>query len=188
MTDQEFIEVTKCPFCSSLDLSKHKKRSDDIWVLLCNNCGLGFVEKYPKEIQRLYDIDYYEKKDKRDQESSIGYVDYREINYSYFLWCIALVSLMGANNSIFDLGCSNGLFLDLAKAYGFNILSGVEYNREYADICRIKGYQVYNQSFIDINFCDFVQLSNSLSISINYSFGITPICFQRSIFNVNSVY
>ncbi len=152
MINQEFIEITKCPFCSSEDLSRHRKRSDNVWVLLCDNCDLGFVEKYPKEIQDLYGIDYYEKNNKGSEEPCVGYVDYREINYNYFLWPIALVSLMNVNTSIFDLGCSNGLFLDLAKAYGFNVLSGVEYNREYADICRTKGYQIYNQSFIDINF------------------------------------
>ena len=153
MTDNNFIKIIKCPFCCSENVNKYRQRSDSLWVLLCSECDLGFVEKYPKSLQDLYEIDYYEKGiDCTDDSQSVGYSDYTKIDYNYFLWSIALVSLTNAKDSIFDLGCSNGIFLDLAKMHGFNILSGVEYNPEYANICREKGYDVYSQSFIDIDF------------------------------------
>lgn len=153
MKDRKFIEINKCPFCSSQNISRYKQRSDELWVLICSDCELGFVEKYPQNLQDLYELDYYEKGSSlNDDSQSIGYSDYTKIDYSYFLWSIALVSLTNAKDSIFDLGCSNGLFLDLAKMHGFNTLSGVEYNLDYANICREKGYDVYSQSFIDIDF------------------------------------
>lgn len=153
MKDQNLIEINKCPFCSSRNIPRHRQRSDKLWVLLCSDCGLGFVEKYPQNLQDLYELDYYEKGlNLSDDSQSIGYSDYTKIDYSYFLWSIALVSLTNVKDSIFDLGCSNGLFLDLAKMHGFNTLSGVEYNLDYANICREKGYNVYSQSFIDIDF------------------------------------
>ncbi|MBD2199018.1 MULTISPECIES: glycosyltransferase [Calothrix] len=153
MKHQEFNENTKCPFCASEKISKYKQRSDKIWVLICSNCGLGFVEKYPKNLQSFYELDYYEKSIKSDgDENEIGYINYQEIQHSYFIWAIALIDLVKTGDSLFDLGCSNGIFLDLAKMYGFKKLSGVEYNSEYAEICHRKGYKVYNNSFINIDF------------------------------------
>jgi O-antigen biosynthesis protein len=153
MRDQKFVQFSKCPFCSSLNIPRYRRRSDSLWVLLCGDCDLGFVEKYPENLQYLYELDYYEKGSKlSDNSQSIGYSDYTKIDYSYFLWSIALVSLTNATDSLFDLGCSNGLFLDLAKMHDFNTLAGVEYNSEYASICKQKGYEVYSESFIDIDF------------------------------------
>ena len=61
MTNNKYIELKHCPFCQSKNFKKHQKRADDIWVLLCQDCGLGFVEKYPENLQELYSLDYYVK-------------------------------------------------------------------------------------------------------------------------------
>ena len=146
-----YINNNECPFCKSNDLSKYQQRSDELWVLLCNDCQLGFVEKYPENLQDLYNIQYYEKS-QDNLESPIGYSNYKEIDYDYFLWAIALVGLTKSTGSLFDLGCSNGLFLDLAKSYGCTDLAGVELTSEYAEVCRQKGYNTYNIDFLDIEF------------------------------------
>ena len=146
-----YINNSECPFCKSNNLSKYQQRSDELWVLLCNDCQLGFVEKYPENLQDLYNIQYYEKS-QDNLESPIGYSNYKEIDYDYFLWAIALVGLTKSTGSLFDLGCSNGLFLDLAKSYGCNDLAGVEITPEYAEVCRQKGYNTYNIDFLDVEF------------------------------------
>ncbi|ACK66929.1 glycosyl transferase family 2 [Rippkaea orientalis PCC 8801] len=149
--ETDYIIHDKCPFCQSRDLDKYKQRADQLWVLLCHNCRLGFVEKYPKNLAQWYDLEYYEKSTGQ-ANSGIGYDNYQDVAYDYFLWAIALVALTKTKGSLFDLGCSNGLFLDLAKSYGCTDLGGVELTPEYAEIAQQKGYSVYNQSFLDIQF------------------------------------
>jgi glycosyltransferase involved in cell wall biosynthesis len=146
MTNNKYIELKHCPFCQSKNFKKHQKRADDIWVLLCQNCGLGFVEKYPENLQELYSLDYYEKRG--IENPVIGYTNYKEIKYDYFLWSIALVAITEKKGSLFDLGCSNGLFLDLAKSHGFFPLAGLKLNQYYAQICQEKGYEVFSEDFI----------------------------------------
>ena len=146
MGNNKYIELNECPFCQSKNLKKHEKRADNIWVLLCQNCGLGFVEKYPENLQELYSLDYYEKRG--IENPVIGYTNYKEIKYDYFLWSIALVAITEKKGSLFDLGCSNGLFLDLAKSHGFFPLAGLELNQDYAQICQEKGYEVFSEDFI----------------------------------------
>ena len=148
--DDNYIHLNACPFCNSDNLKRYQQRLDSIWVLLCQECGLGFVEKYPENLQDLYSLDYYEKQGV--EEAVIGYCNYQEIKYDYFLWAIALVALTKSNGSLFDLGCSNGLFLDLAKSYGFTDLAGIELTPEYAQICNSKGYNVLSKDFLDIEF------------------------------------
>ena len=145
-----YIHLNACPFCQSSTLKQYQKRLDEIWVLICEDCGLGFVEKYPEDLQQLYSLEYYEKQGIKD--SNVGYSDYKQIKHDYFLWAIALVTLTKSSGSLFDLGCSNGLFLDLAKSYKFTDLAGVELTPEYAQICKDKGYNVYNTDFLDIEF------------------------------------
>ncbi|MTJ21039.1 glycosyltransferase [Dolichospermum sp. UHCC 0352] len=146
MGNNKYIELNECPFCQSKNLKKHEKRADNIWVLLCQNCGLGFVEKYPENLQELYSLDYYEKRG--IENPVIGYTNYKEIKYDYFLWSIALVAIIEKKGSLFDLGCSNGLFLDLAKSHGLFPLAGLELNQDYAQICQGKGYEVSSEDFI----------------------------------------
>ncbi len=149
--EMNYIKHEQCPFCHSNELSKYKKRADDLWVLICNNCRLGFVEKYPEDLSQWYDLEYYEKSNPNGN-LAIGYDDYRAVGYDYFLWAIALVALTKTKGSLLDLGASNGLFLDLAKSYGCTNLTGVELTPEYAKLCRKKGYKTYNLDFLEIAF------------------------------------
>ncbi|MBE9218229.1 glycosyltransferase [Dolichospermum flos-aquae] len=144
-----YIEFKQCPFCKSKNLKQHQKRLDDIWVLLCQDCGLGFVEKYSENLPEIYSLDYYEKRGIGN--NTIGYTNYKEIKHDYFLWSIALVAITKKKGSLFDLGCSNGLFLDLAKSHGLFPLVGLELNQDYAQICQEKGYKVFSEDFITFN-------------------------------------
>ena len=47
------------------------------------------------------------------------------------------------SQSILDIGCSDGTFLDGMKAYGLQT-AGVEYSRQGRNICSSKGHSIYN--------------------------------------------
>lgn len=144
MSPNKYREFKQCPFCGSYKIDRYKQRSDKIWVMICQECNLGFVEKYPEILKDLYGDEYY-----KSSNAVVGYEDYACIKPNYFIWAIAFIALTDKKGSIFDLGCSNGLFLDLAKLYGFEKIYGNEYNVHYAAICREKGYSVSDGSFLE---------------------------------------
>ena len=143
----EYVELKQCPYCNSKKISKYKKRLDDLWVMICDDCNLGFVEKYPKDLSVFYGDEYY-----KSTTPEIGYENYQKIKYEYFIWAVSLVALTGSKGTLFDIGASSGLFLDLAKISGFDDVCGVEFNVNCANICRRKGYDVYGGSFLDENY------------------------------------
>jgi SAM-dependent methyltransferase len=57
------------------------------------------------------------------------------------------------NNNLIDLGCSNGLFLDIAKKRGWNVF-GTEYAQESIDHCAKKGIKVFKSDKLPAEFFD----------------------------------
>lgn len=142
----DLVRIDRCPLCFGNRLRPFCRRRDGVWVRLCDDCGHGAVEAYPRDLGVLYQRSYYEK----DEETGFGYVGYDRSDADYLAWAAALVALTGASGSLFDLGCSNGIFLDRAHALGFHRLAGVELNEQYAALARAKGYQVHAGTFLDM--------------------------------------
>jgi len=142
----DLVRIDRCPLCFGHQLRRHAQRRDGIWVRLCEECGHGAVEAHPRDLGALYQRSYYEK----SEETGFGYVGYDHSDADYLAWAAALVALSGASGSLFDLGCTNGIFLDRAHALGFHVLAGVELNEEYAALARAKGYAVHAGSFLDM--------------------------------------
>ncbi|MBN8547728.1 MAG: glycosyltransferase [Deltaproteobacteria bacterium] len=142
----QYHVLDACPLCASKNLRPQAVRDDRIAILACADCDLRFVEKYPVDLTRWYDNSYYKKP--TEAEPTIGYQDYEKLDVTYFLWSIALVRLFKNGGALFDLGCSNGLFLDLAAQAHFSNLSGVEFNPAFATLCRKKGYDVQSGDFL----------------------------------------
>lgn len=142
----DLVQIERCPLCFGTQLRPFCQRRDRVWIRLCDDCGHGAVEAYPRDLRVLYQRSYYEK----DDETGFGYVGYDRSDADYLAWAAALVALTGASGSLFDLGCSNGIFLDRAHALGFHTLAGVELNEEYALLARAKGHHVHAGTFLDM--------------------------------------
>lgn len=142
-SDLNYVNNKTCPYCISTQKSLKWTRADGIEVYVCKKCGLGYVQKYPLDQKSLYGDGYYE-----DSSDGIGYDDYQLIDSSYFVWSAALVSYFKKGKSVFDLGATNGIFLDLLKSIGFSKLDGSEFNDYYAAKAREKGYSVDSIDFI----------------------------------------
>jgi SAM-dependent methyltransferase len=78
-------------------------------------------------------------------------------------------NLLPENSKVLDIGCGQGVALDLFKKEGFSTV-GITLNSEDASICRKKGYEVYemDQSFLDFNNeeFDFIWCRHCLEHSI----------------------
>ncbi len=124
------------------------RRIDGVAVCRCRSCDLHFVEKYPDDLSLWYGDEYYRKP---GEESKIGYEDYAKLDPWYFSWSIAFVRLLAQNGALFDLGCSDGRFLKLARSAGFSKIAGIEYNESYAKLCRDSGLEVDAGDFLELN-------------------------------------
>lgn len=126
------MKFSSCPYCDSKKLNIVSSRSDKVNILKCSECGLMFVEKYPKDISNLYQKKYYF----NEENSSIGYTDYNDnINNTLFLKNSFYKQVSTNNNNVLDIGCGLGNFLDLIETkHKF----GVEISDHSIDICKGK--------------------------------------------------
>ncbi len=144
-TAAEFVVNKSCPACSHAELTPTYVRADQIPVLRCDNCDFHFVARYPRDLSVWYQDDYYKAS---SDNPTIGYQNYEALDPFYHTWAISLVRIFREQGSLYDLGCSNGRFLELAKAAGFTNLSGIEFNDDYAARCRDKGFKVDAGDFL----------------------------------------
>ena len=149
MADNNDVSNSRCPFCGYTHLARYRQRADNRWVLHCPRCDLAFVDAYPKNWRDWYSEAYFEQK--ADSKPHIGYEAYEGIDYTYMLWATALIALTRATGALFDVGCANGLFLDLARNAGFAPLAGAELAPEYAAQAREKGYDVTSGDFLALD-------------------------------------
>ena len=61
------------------------------------------------------------------------------------------VNEVGKNESIIELGCGPGRFLELAQNNGAKVL-GIEYNKDAIEIAKKRGFTIYNENFDKASF------------------------------------
>lgn len=148
------MEIINCPICgSNKNIFYYKKNNCDLHR--CFNCKLVFVWPVPANLQDVYQENYY--KGASVNNDTFGYSDYdkdkepmREIFISY----LKKLEKLSPGKKIFDIGCANGYFLDLAKQRGWQTY-GVEISGYGANEARKKGHKVFHSpdlSGIDLKF------------------------------------
>ena len=102
-----------CPLCSSARCEIAEHAEPPYRVVRCSDCGLAYVDPIPAagELSRHYNQDYYAEwistqRKKRER-----------------MWARRLKSIenMANKGNILDVGCGEGLFLELAKQNGWRV-------------------------------------------------------------------
>src|SRR5262245_5633147 len=90
-------------------LRRLQTRSDGVPVLQCEQCQMGFVERYPADLNAYYAGGYYAAKNA--VQTGRGYVDY-DIDAAHALsWAIYLIRMLRSTGRVLDIGCANGYLL-----------------------------------------------------------------------------
>jgi O-antigen biosynthesis protein len=109
---------------------------------MCDECGMGVVEKMPASLENYYTDDYYED----EVAPGIGYGDYAAVAEHGVAWAASLVRLLSKPGRILDIGSADGHLLRKLPDYE---RFGIEVNRKMADIARSHGIEVIASDIFD---------------------------------------
>lgn len=137
MTSKTFDlnERSICPVekkCSFQFLYKSKYNHYNLPIYKCETCGLQKTYPRPKQVEDLYQEDYYKGK------ADYSYTDERkELKFHSYVWDsrLALIQKRNPSGNLLEVGSSFGGFLSRAKSLGYKV-QGVEiskYSSEYAN-------------------------------------------------------
>ncbi len=118
---------TPCTFCTAVD-SKLLFTAPDVFgdhydLCECKNCGSVFLAPFPSEekLARAYADDYYGEGDKKFTPLIENILDWFRKGRAR-----RLKRLLGGSGAILDVGCGNGIFLDMMRSMGDFEIHGLE--------------------------------------------------------------
>ena len=136
--------ITACNICGSNELAASLRRSDGLCVLMCKDCGMGVLEKFPIDPSVLYGDDYYLSS---DIDSSAGYHDYDHISEHGVLWASEMLKAVQGYGRVLDVGCANAALL---RSLGSHYETyGIEANSMAAAFAESSGVKIIGNDILD---------------------------------------
>lgn len=141
---KEYLESRYCPVCSKNDYRKVFSADGGVYVK-CNICEMGYLNPVftDKALGTFYGGNNTIQSEVVENESDF----YKRI----YTKGLDAISSQVNPGTILDIGCSTGVFLDLAKTGGWKTY-GVELNMAEVAYAIKKGHKAYNQMLEDIEF------------------------------------
>lgn len=135
-----------CVACKSVITNKEVFSVSEIYDLMkCDSCGLKFIQ--PRTGEELEVDEYW------DDVNEAVYQQASVIEEMYKKYTKIIKKLSPPNNKLLDVGSGAGIFLNIAKDAGFNII-GIEPSERAVEICN-------KQFAIDAN-CGLLDADDSL--------------------------
>jgi 2-polyprenyl-3-methyl-5-hydroxy-6-metoxy-1,4-benzoquinol methylase len=135
----QFVESRSCPACQNSNEIAIFQKSGGQYVR-CNDCQMVFLNPVFKQ---EYLKEYYGRN--HDVQSEIVEMDSSFYKTIYQKGLDLLNTLITSPGNILDVGCSSGVFLDMAKAAGWKTF-GLELNRKELAYSLSKGHAVQNET------------------------------------------
>lgn len=123
-------------------------RSEGVDVIACETCGFVHIDPLPEAdvLARDYRDNYYEDAERDRLTYYERDRDWWMISHGDVLAEIGAALPEGGGRRLLDVGCGGGLFLEAAKAAGWETL-GIEPGRAAVEHCRAKGLEVILDTF-----------------------------------------
>jgi SAM-dependent methyltransferase len=140
--DPSFFEERNCPVCSS-ETNSLVLESDGGKYVRCKDCRMIFLNPVlsDKYLNLYYSTNHAEQAMAHPSEKSF----YDKIYNLGFQNCRKLASI----NTVLDIGCSDGAFLDLVREEGCKTF-GVELNEQEILLAKAKSHEIWTGSAFDI--------------------------------------
>jgi 2-polyprenyl-3-methyl-5-hydroxy-6-metoxy-1,4-benzoquinol methylase len=140
----ELVEERVCPACKKDQSNKLFVKEGGQYVK-CTNCQMVYLNPVftDEALTQFYT------NNQAEQGIVVGDdMSFYKILYNQGLSLAQKKTTMG---NILDIGCSSGLFLDIAKAKGWNTY-GLELNKIEFRMAKEKGHKVFNNLLENVNF------------------------------------
>lgn len=143
LIDDKYLEYRACPVCGATKSREIFTKSGGTYVV-CEKCSMVFLNPVFKdeELCKYYQFNNSNQALAHDSESDF-YV--RIYNAG-----LELISKYKSGGSLLDIGCSSGLFLDVASSK-FSPY-GIELNKAEVLVARSKGHLVWDQPIDMVSF------------------------------------
>lgn len=127
----------ECIQCKS---KRIKKMPDyqNAFLMKCADCSLVFTAKIPSGEDLAKHYGNYPR-----------YTSLSPITEKRYEELLDIFEKFRSTNNLMDLGCSNGLFLEIAKKRGWNVY-GTEYDPQCVEIGKQKGIEIYKSDQIPL--------------------------------------
>jgi SAM-dependent methyltransferase len=144
LLDDKYLESRYCPVCGS---EKHRVifLKNGGQYVVCENCSMVFLNPvFKDEFLESYYIN-------NNANQAGAHVDESTFYRSIYSSGIDQIATAKNCSTILDIGCSSGLFLDIAKERGFETF-GIELNKLEFNIAVNKGHKVWNEPVDRVEF------------------------------------
>lgn len=142
--DSKYTEKRSCPVCSENNEKILFDKEGGSYVK-CYQCQMVYLNPVFKDD---YLEDYYRNNHSVQSEVVENDSDFYSKLYNQGLDSVE--NLFTENSSILDIGCSAGVFLDIAKNRGWSTF-GIELNETEFLHCKNKGHTVYNADISEVD-------------------------------------
>lgn len=149
-----FTDKYPCALCGGNKTEDIIERADGLKLVSCTECGLARLEKMPgaENLHKIYDDSYFENALIGGYNCNYNHQDNNFLFIPRLRWMENTI-INKENRVLLDIGCSNGQFMESAKAFGWEC-SGIEFSRsEYLKALK-KGNKVYNGDLRSAGFED----------------------------------
>lgn len=136
LIDDRYLEKRDCPVCGTDDNREIFKKNGGTYVA-CNKCEMVFLNPVFKDDEL---VRYYQHNNSNQAAAHNSETDFYNRIYTSGL---NLICKYKAQGKLLDIGCSSGLFLDVAKSR-FSPY-GIELNKSELEIARAKGHYVWDK-------------------------------------------
>lgn len=141
----KFTEKRSCPACSTNDSRILFWKSGGCYVA-CNKCSMLYLNPVFKDDALE---EYYRSNHQLQGEVVANDMGFYSALYSKGLSLIT--KSFPVLGSILDVGCSTGIFLDIAKSRGWQTF-GLELNKKEAKIARVKNHLIKEEMINSVRF------------------------------------
>lgn len=132
------IAVNSCPVCENTSHSLIRRGKTNL--LHCANCDVHFLEQQPSK----QSLDAYYASSYAMSSSEVLASEHRRLfRLPEQLWLISELEKHGLNSgdTILDIGCDKGYFLDQCRRFGFKV-KGVEPSQQAREYCTSIGLNI----------------------------------------------
>jgi SAM-dependent methyltransferase len=138
----KYVENRLCPVCGSAEHRFLFVKNGGSYVA-CNDCSMIFLNPVFNDDDL---IEYYQ-----NNTAVQALAHASEDDFYRKIYGVGLEAITGVRESgtVLDIGCSSGLFLDIAKEKGFQTY-GIELNKTEVAIARSKGHVIWDVPIQDL--------------------------------------